>query len=184
MFLGVFSLFFHLTLSEFGQFLDELFIASWIFLMTYIVEVIDNYIILPFAIFIIKPYITRFSLLFIGLYYIYKMCDKLNFEGDSLKVFNIASLQFFVSFVFWVSDMILCPVLPVSLHWMWHIYVALSQHNFVTLIIGNLNKDILEFNFSNSFYITLEIKKTEKELSEIKTLIKDDSDDDDFVQIC
>ena len=64
--IGVSHLFFHLTMSELGQLLDELFIAVYICMFAYIVNVIDGYVILPFIVSIIKPDVTRFCLLFSG----------------------------------------------------------------------------------------------------------------------
>ena len=183
--IGVSHLFFHLTMSELGQLLDELFIAVYICMFAYIVNVIDGYVILPFIVSIIKPDVTRFCLLFSGLYYIAKIYNEIIITGESIKIFNMVSVQFIVSLVFWTSDMLLCPILPISLHWLWHIYASLAQHNFITLTIGILHKDTLQFNLEKLFYITLQTKKNDSKLSEIKTLIcenESDSDDDDFVQ--
>ena len=85
--LGLSSFLFHATLSEFGQCLDELFILTFIYILSYIISSNKkmNYILflLPIVVFILFPNKVRFALIIIGIIMFIKNRDK--FDNSKLK---------------------------------------------------------------------------------------------------
>lgn len=176
--LGISSFLFHATLSEFGQFLDEACIVIWMYMTAYILNVLDFFICLPIFVFIFYPYFTRFSLFIVCGMYLIKSYPNLQKTPSIQRTTKCAFIQFSFAILCWLIDFILCPILPCSLHWVWHIYGALAQHNLITSMIASSNIYDLCLNFSYPFYVI--VSKTQLiSLEENQSLLSDNSDDDD-----
>ena len=186
MILGLSSFLFHATLSEFGQFLDETCIVIWMSLIAHILNVLDFFVVLPVLTFMFRPYFTRFSLFFVGGLYLIKSQKTLQKTPSIQRATKCAFTQFSFAVLCWIIDFLFCPLLPFSLHWIWHIYGALAQHNLISSIIASTNIYDLSLNFSNSFYITVSQSK-EIRLEEKWSLLNSNSDtsddEDDFVYL-
>lgn len=127
--IGVSSAYFHATLSELGQILDEeaiLLFAIWLELnMGFKVSLI----LLSVAVLTIWPSINRFYLAVIVCYQLSRYYWNPKHHHLELKNLYYTSLVVFaVAGICWIVDMVLCHHLLISLHWVWHLLTAFGLY--------------------------------------------------------
>ena len=127
-FVGLFTVYFHGTLSYSGQILDEFSIYLLIMALDYgynsniIYRIIFGLILLN----IYSEY-NRFKLLLYGIYRSYSLFNSYRKEtvNKRKKIFIYGLTCFILSVICWLTDIILCDKIIISIHWIWHI---LSSH--------------------------------------------------------
>ena len=121
---GIFTVYFHGTLSYCGQILDEFSIYLLIMALDY--EYNNNIIYkIIFGLFLLNIYseYNRFKLLFYGIYRSYSLFNNYIQETTIMKkkIFIYGVICFIFSIICWLIDMIFCDKLIISIHWLWHI---------------------------------------------------------------
>lgn len=137
--IGLFTMYFHGTLSFSGQLLDEYSIYLLIMILDY--ENDFNIFIRLISGFIIMNIATTYNRLFLFSYGFYRsvtLFKKYFNEKDRKmkKIFSYGNILFFTSVICWVIDEFWCDQLYISIHWIWHILSACSFYyiaNYLTL---------------------------------------------------
>ena len=143
--IGIFTVYFHGTLSLMGQLLDEFSILALLLLfdMNH-----NKYLLLKicigFILFIKFSFFNRFMLFGYGFYRSrHLFYDFYYNENRKLKIlFIYGTILFFAGTFFWILDIFYCPYLPISLHWLWHIFSSYSLYllsNYIFLRRLNLD---------------------------------------------
>lgn len=122
-FVGIFTVYFHGTLSYSGQILDEYSIFLLIMALDYGYNNILYRIIFGLVLLNIYSEYNRFKLLLYGIYHSYSLFN--NYSMDTLnkrkKIFIYGLICFILSIICWLIDIILCDQIIISMHWLWHI---------------------------------------------------------------
>ena len=137
-FVGIFSAYFHMTLSFLGQILDELsitFIMLVVIYEFYKDDISNNhikisYFLVLFQIIIqfIFPSINRFALFLYGIIVINKFKKIIKTGGvDILVYWCLTIISLFLAILFWISDFIFCDTIDLHFHALWHILIGITS---------------------------------------------------------
>lgn len=137
--IGIFTMYFHGTLSFSGQLLDEYSIYLLIMILDY--ENNFNIFVRLVSGFLIMNISTLYNRLFLFSYGFYRsitLFQKYLNEKDyrMKRIFSYGNFLFFSSLVCWVVDEFWCDKLLISIHWLWHILSSASFYyiaNYLTL---------------------------------------------------
>lgn len=149
--IGLFTMYFHGTLSYSGQLLDEYSIYLLIMIFDY--ENNFNIFIRLVSGFLIMNISTVYNRLFLFTYGFYRSINLFhkyfNEKDDRLKrIFSYGNFLFFSSLICWIVDEFWCDKLIISIHWIWHILSAASFYyiaNYLTLF------QIRQFHLRSNF---------------------------------
>tara|TARA_Y100000589_G_C27140555_1_gene624473 strand:+ start:769 stop:1551 length:783 start_codon:yes stop_codon:yes gene_type:complete len=155
--IGLFTIYFHCTLSVAGQFLDEISILFLILL--YDIEGYNYYfktkIVIGLLIFLMFPYYNRFIMASYGftrLKQIINIYNNLqNNDFKSIRLFRLSVSSFILSFILWIADLSICDKLIISTHWLWHIFSSMSIYfmsNFIFIYQFKKSKYNIDFDFA------------------------------------
>jgi dihydroceramidase len=150
--IGITSYYFHATLSEFGQMLDELSIMFCIslsiwFINSYVHRMINKKTLIYLCIFqfismIIYPILNRLILFTWSIPVLYKFKLYYNLNPKIRKSVEKIVLLFTLSILCWIVDYICVSFLyPMYLHGWWHILIGLTGYyifKFIDNIMYNL----------------------------------------------
>jgi len=148
--IGIFTIYFHGTLSLMGQLLDEFSILALLLLLDI---KHDNLLLLKicigFFLFVKFSFYNRFMLFGYGFYRSrYLFADFYNNKNRKLKeLFIYGAFLFFLSVFVWILDLFYCEYLYISLHWLWHILSSYSLYLLSSYIIFSRLKLDFEFNY-------------------------------------
>lgn len=157
--IGIFSIYFHGTLSYMGQLLDEY--SIYILLLT--LDDVKTYVffrlIVGLILMNIKTEYNRFMLFVYGLYRSISLFNYYFRETESVvkKCFNYGIFFFFSGMSFWIIDFAYCDKLIFSTHWIWHIsssYALYYISNFLILIQIRPTLKNLGLNLQYQDYLT------------------------------
>lgn len=165
LFLGIFTSYFHSTLSYSGQILDEISILLLIFTINIEskIKILKSLLFVPFM--FILPSINRFLLLIFSIYRYILLCKTIKLTRHSVYKNNVRQLFYTgtkyitVGVAFWITDMVFCKYLLISLHWLWHIYSSLALYYFIVYIqwinlyLPNKYMNKYKFNIKYIYYI-------------------------------
>jgi len=147
--IGIFTVYFHGTLSLMGQLLDEFSILALLLLFDIKhVKYLLIKICIGFILFVKFSFFNRFMLFGYGFYRSrYLFIDFYHNKNKKLKtLFIYGSLLFFISTFIWILDLFYCNHLYISLHWLWHIISSYSLYLLSNyLFFSRLN---LEFEYN------------------------------------
>jgi len=130
--IGLFSAYFHATLSEFGHIMDVM--AIW-FLLLYVDYILFKknmkdiiiIILLNINISLIIPFLCIVLLFIYGFY----INNKLNNSLINKNIYNTCKILFFISLVFWILDFHFCDYLQnnyMPTHFIFHIIIAFMAY--------------------------------------------------------
>jgi len=130
-FIGLFTIYFHGTLTYTGQILDEYSIYLLIMILDYgyydhiFIRMIFGFIGLN----IISEY-NRFFLLLYGGNRSISLFQNYKKEQNRMKknIFIYGTLLFILSIICWITDLVYCDKLIISIHWLWHILSSCSLY--------------------------------------------------------
>lgn len=149
--IGLFSAYFHCTLSLSGQLLDEYSILALVCLFDLnFTKFIMAKILILICLFFLFPVYNRILLFTYG-FYNFKCVIANYLKNKNLKqrkLFELGVISFFLSVTSWVIDYFLCDNLIISIHWLWHILSSYSLYvfsNYLLINLENLNFDYYYF---------------------------------------
>ena len=136
--IGIFTIYFHFTLSYVGQLLDE----YSIFLLFSLFNFKDtNNILLKalicFVLFISFSNYNRFLLLAYGIFkskYIFISYFKNN-NFKQKKLFRLGLINLQIGILFWLLDIFFCDYLFISTHWLWHLFSGYAFYLIASYIM-------------------------------------------------
>ena len=141
--IGIFSVYFHGTLSYLGQLLDEYSIYLLVMTLDIGKELTLQKKLLGFMVMNIIPEYNRFGLFIYGFYKSLDLFKIFYYDTNdkSRRIFLNGNLLFTIGFVIWIIDVFYCEKLVISIHWLWHIFSSYAFYflsNYV--ILTHLNK--------------------------------------------
>ena len=138
--LGLFTFEFHLKLSKWGQFFDELLIIVLLLLLNLDCDLGINRILFTTTIsgiILIEPKYNIYFLLGLGIIRwleLYKsVCN--NSDIIAKRIFIQGTLYNLLAVFYWVIDICLCEYLYVSTNFVWHFFSALTLHYYIIYTI-------------------------------------------------
>ena len=154
--IGIFSMYFHGTLSYFGQLLDEYSIYLLVMTLDISKELSFQKKLIGLIAMNIIPKYNRFGLFIYGFY---KSIDLLKIfyydnEQERKKIFLTGNIFFSLGFIIWMIDVFYCDKLVISIHWLWHIFSSYAFYylsNYV--ILSHLNKYYQEIHPNYNSYL-------------------------------
>lgn len=156
---GIFTIYFHATLSLISQLLDEfsIFILILLFDFEHMKYLFWKIVFCFVVFFFIRSDFNRFFLFFYGFYRSQHLFLSY-FNNKNLKLKNLflrGIFTLFISIVCWILDIFFCDYLYFHLHWAWHILSAYSIYLLSNYILFNrLN---LNFKYKYLFLVDPEI---------------------------
>tara|TARA_Y100001970_G_scaffold178556_2_gene217419 strand:+ start:1585 stop:2232 length:648 start_codon:yes stop_codon:yes gene_type:complete len=150
---GICSTIYHMTLSLFGQLLDEW--AICILLISCIWKILKlpiyflKYFILTLSIaMLLRPEYNHKILMIIGIissiFLIYEYY--ITYNQNKINTFKIAISSFFIALFFWVDKFNNCYIhktFSIPTHSLWHIFMAFSSYHIIFFIYQTNKKKII-----------------------------------------
>lgn len=153
--IGIFTIYFHGTLSLMGQLLDEfsIFVLILLFDIEHMQHFFKKFIICFFVFFFIRSDFNRFLLFAYGFYRSrYLFMDYFNNPYNKLKkLFEYGVLALFSGIFCWILDLFFCDNLYIHLHWVWHILSGYSLYLLSNYILFRKTK--VKFDFKYIFFV-------------------------------
>jgi alkaline ceramidase len=157
--IGIFTMYFHGTLSLIGQLLDEF--SIFVLILLFDIEHMKYFLTKLFICFIIfffgKSDINRFLLFAYGFYRSrHLFCDYFNNQNDNLKkLFVRGTLSLFFGIFCWITDLLFCDHLYFHLHWAWHIFSGYALYLLSNYILFTKSK--LNYKWKNFILVEPEL---------------------------
>jgi len=146
LFIGIFTIYFHGTLSLMGQLLDEfsIFVLILLFDIQHMKYFLIKFIICFIIFFFVRSDFNRFLLFAYGFYRSrHLFSDYFNNKNKNLKnLFVKGTISLFIGIFCWILDLLFCDYLYFHLHWAWHIFSGYALYllsNYILFTNSNLN---------------------------------------------
>ena len=149
--IGVFSIYFHGTLSYFGQILDEYSIYLLVMTLDICKELTISKKMLGLISMNIIPKYNRFGLFIYGFYKSLDLFKIFYYDRDEKrkKIFLFGNILFSLGFITWIIDVFFCDSLIISIHWLWHIFSSCAFYYLSNYVILSHLEKYYQYNHPN-----------------------------------